>query len=102
MVLFAMGISLRDAISLHLLLGDLGSQATLQPPILNGFAGVDWSALLAQSGSIVIIVLLNLVSLLLNVSGNELILDKEINLNNELKSAGISNLLAGLAGGLSG
>jgi sulfate permease, SulP family len=102
LVLFALGVSVEEAKGLGLLLGDLSSQATLQPPILTAFAGVDWPALLAQSGHIVVIILLNLVSLLLNVSGIELILDKEIDLNHELKSAGTANLLAGLAGSQSG
>lgn len=102
LALLVTGTSLARATEMGLLLGSLGSQPILHPPLLNLFAGVDWAALAAQSGHMVIIVMLNLVSLLLNVSGIELILDKEIDLNRELKSAGVSNLAAGLAGGPSG
>lgn len=63
---------------------------------------VKWSLIGAQAGTIAIMVLLAVISLLLNVSGIELAAQKDIDLNQELRSTGIANLLASLGGGVVG
>ena len=63
---------------------------------------VQWSILLKQTGSGVAIAVVSVIALLLNASGIELATERDIDLNRELKVAGISNILAGLGGGMVG
>jgi SulP family sulfate permease len=58
--------------------------------------------ILGQSGNIAIILILSLVSLLLNASGIELVIRRDVDLNRELRVAGVANLLSGLGGGMVG
>lgn len=71
----------------------------LSPAILSQ---VDWGVLLAQIPALIPVAIISVVGLLLNSSGMELIIKKEIDLNRELVTAGIGNLAAGLFGGLVG
>ena len=96
------GISVEGAMERGLLLGQMGSAAAWQPLPLGELRGADWGALLGQAGNIGTIVLLAAINLLLNVSGIELALRKDMDLNRELRAAGITNLLSGLAGGMIG
>jgi sulfate permease, SulP family len=73
-----------------------------QPPQLANFADANWSAIFSQSGNIAAIVMVVTVALLLNVSGLELALQTDIDLNHELRTAGIANLFTGLLGGFVG
>jgi len=63
---------------------------------------VQWSVLLKQTGSGVAIAIVSVIAMLLNASGIELATERDIDLNRELKMAGISNILAGLGGGMVG
>ena len=63
---------------------------------------VDWSVLLDQVPTLLSIAIISVVGLLLNSSGIELIIKKDIDLDRELVAAGIGNLAAGMAGGLVG
>jgi sulfate permease, SulP family len=94
--------SVTTATEIGLLLGDIGDQAMWNPLPLNDLRMADWSAILGQAGSIGTVVVLTAIALLLNVSGLELILREDIDLNRELRSAGFGNMLSGLAGGMIG
>jgi SulP family sulfate permease len=63
---------------------------------------VDWGLLFKQLPALIAVAIISVVALLLNSSGMELIVKKDIDLNRELITAGIGNLAAGLAGGLVG
>lgn len=63
---------------------------------------VDWDVLLRQLPALIPISAMSVVALLLNSSGLELIIKKDIDLNRELIAAGIGNLAAGMTGGLTG
>jgi SulP family sulfate permease len=63
---------------------------------------VDWPVLLAQLPAIIPIAMICAIGLLLNSSGTELLIKKDLDLNRELMVAGFGNLFAGLAGGLAG
>ncbi|MDX2211790.1 MAG: solute carrier family 23 protein [Oculatellaceae cyanobacterium bins.114] len=77
--------------------GGMWSPITLTAlPQMNGGAIAD------QLGSMGVVVVLTSFSLLLNSSAIELATDRDIDLNRELKSAGIANLVSGLSGGLPG
>ena len=63
---------------------------------------VNWTLVLSHAGSIAIVLVLSAISLLLNASGLELEAKQEMDLNHELRTAGFSNLIAGIFGGLIG
>ena len=71
----------------------------LSPAILSQ---VDWGVLLDQIPALISVAIISVISLLLNSSGMELIIKKDIDLNRELVSAGMGNLAAGMVGGLVG
>ena len=68
----------------------------------NILSEVDWAVLFEQLPALIPIAIITVVGLLLNSSGMELIIKKEIDFNRELVAAGAGNLAAGLFGGLVG
>ena len=62
----------------------------------------DWGVIANQYGSLVALLLTSIVSILLNTSALELAADEEIDLNKELRAAGLANLCGGFAGGMVG
>lgn len=95
------GVSLAQGAAMGLFSGSEMSVfwAPLAPA---NFLAADWGALLRQGGSIAVLVGMTLVGLLLNISALEVVTGREFDLNHEMRSAGLSNLLAGLAGGYIG
>ena len=59
----------------------------------------DWGAIWQQAGSIITISLLTILTLLLNISSTEILFRRELQVNQELKVAGFTNLLTSLMGG---
>lgn len=101
-ILLATGTSITEATDRGLLLGQTVGKVIWQPFWLTDLAAVDWAAIVGQSGNIAIVLVLSVVSLLLNASALELAIRQDVNLNRELKAAGLANLLSGLAGGMVG
>jgi SulP family sulfate permease len=62
----------------------------------------DWSVILGQYSSIGAIILTSIVSILLNTSALELASEEDIDLNQELRAAGMANLAGGAAGNMVG
>ena len=60
---------------------------------------VDWSVVLAQLPTVLTVAGLTLMAVLLNSTAIELLADAPVDLNRELRSAGLGNLLAGALGG---
>ena len=81
--------------SLH----ETGFEIPLSPAALTR---IDWGLILTQADRIGTILILSCISLLLNASGLELVVRREIDLNRELKSVGVANILAGSGGGAVG
>ena len=65
-------------------------------------SSVHWPTVAAQAGSIAVVAILCAVLLLLDVAGIEIIVNREIEPNRELKVAGVANVACGLAGGCPG
>jgi sulfate permease, SulP family len=65
----------------------------------DALASVQWPVLLANLPNILPIVIVSTIVLLLNVTGTELIVKQDIDLNRELVATGVANLAGGLAGG---
>jgi SulP family sulfate permease len=62
----------------------------------------EWKQLPSQAGSFAAIAIIAVVSILLNSSAMEIDTEQEIDLNQELRTAGVGNMLAGCAGGMTG
>ncbi len=101
LALAATGTSLEQAASLGLLFQGAG-QSSWSLPSLSLIEQADWAAIGGQSGNVAVLAGMSLLALLLGVSAIELASGRELDLNRELKGAGLTNLLAGLGGGLVG
>ncbi|MGB3308478.1 MAG: SulP family inorganic anion transporter [Nodosilinea sp.] len=89
-----------SAQNLGLLFGAFPEGGLWQPLHWSMLTQVNWALILGQVDKIATIVLLSVIALLLNVSGIELAARQDIDLNQELRSAGIANVLVGLGGGI--
>ncbi|MFN3256125.1 MAG: cyclic nucleotide-binding domain-containing protein [Ilumatobacter sp.] len=66
------------------------------------FADADWSAVASTSGQIGVVVILSLLGVLLNIAGIQSLLRQRIDLDAELQTVGIANLIVAPVGGLVG
>jgi sulfate permease, SulP family len=62
----------------------------------------DWGTVIGQAGSFGAILLIVVISILLNTTSLELAVDRDIDLNQELRAAGLTNMVGGLFGGMAG
>ena len=92
------GISTSQATEMGWLLGPFKQEALFQPLGPSVLAQVDWSAIFSQVDKIGAVIALSLISLLLNVSALEVAAKEDIDMNRELQSAGLANIVAGLFG----
>jgi SulP family sulfate permease len=104
LVLFAAGIlltgsSVGAAEAGGWLLGPFPEAGLWQPWGVRALTGADWGAVLGQAGGIGTAVLVGVLGLLLNSTGIELLLGRDFDSNVELRSAGVANLVVGVAGG---
>ena len=63
---------------------------------------VDWTAVLQTAPVLAIVVLINLMGVLLNITGIELVARRDVDVNRELRLTGWTNLAIGSVGGLAG
>lgn len=96
------GYSATEAAQNGLILGKISGQLPLRIFPLAEVMQTNWLAVLGEAGSIGSILILTIIHVLLNVSGLELATNQDYDLNNELRLAGISNLVSGLCGGVIG
>ncbi|MFQ5942320.1 MAG: SulP family inorganic anion transporter [Anaerolineales bacterium] len=101
LALIVSGTTIDEATAMGLLF-EGGESAAWSPLNLELFGRADWTAILGQAGNIVVLAGMTLIALLLSVSAIELSVGRELDLNRELKGAGIANVLSGLGGGLIG
>jgi SulP family sulfate permease len=100
--LTASGMPLSEAQSRGLLIGPFSDQALWTPLTPAMLGEVRWPALLTQWGTIATAVTISVLSLLLNVGGLELARREDIDLNKELRAAGLAQLAAGMVASLPG
>lgn len=96
------GASLASWREAGLLLGPFPDASLLRPIAYRTLGEVRWGLVAGQAGTVASVAFIALMSLLLNASGLELVTRRKIDLNRELRAAGLGNLLAGLAGGMVG
>ena len=80
------------------LLGPFPSGSLWQPAAGLALIQADWQVIGQHAMTVVAIILISVISLLLNASGLEINIRREIDFNHELRAAGIANLLAGSSG----
>jgi SulP family sulfate permease len=81
------------------LLGPFPGESIWRPLSFSALHQVNWLLILGQAGKLGTILILIVISLLLNASGLELTARQDIDLNRELRSTGIANLVSGLGSG---
>ncbi len=96
------GLSLDQLQQQGWLLGPFAEGSLWRPFPVGDLPMVQWHLLLAESADIAVVVLVSVMGLLLNAGGIELAADEDMDLNNELRSAGWGNLLSGFVSGLIG
>jgi SulP family sulfate permease len=101
-VLSLVDISPAEASRLGLLMGPFPEGNLWRVPPISSLVLVDWQIILQQGGQLITLVIISTISLLLNAGGFELIVREDINLNNELRAAGISNVAAAFVGSIPG
>lgn len=62
----------------------------------------DWVTVVEQTGSMIALTVIVIISTLLNTTGTEIAAQRDIDLDQELRANGTANLLAGLCGGIVG
>jgi SulP family sulfate permease len=98
LVLWISGSTLSEAVSGGWLLGPFPQGGLWEFISLSDLENIRWSSILGELGSIGIIVLVSAFSILLNVSGLELVTHRDIDLNHELKVAGAANIVSAFVG----
>ncbi len=84
------------------MLGPFDSTRLWQPWTFRAITGADWSAVLGQVPGIVTVVFVAVIGVLFNVSGTELTLNRDLDTNQELRDAGVLNVISGALGGIPG
>jgi sulfate permease, SulP family len=100
-VLAVLDIPIEAAVGMGLFFPPSTSTAW-QPLGLSELALIEWQAVLAQTGNLIVLMGMTLVGLTLNLSAVELALGREFDLNRELRITGGVNLVSGMAGGVIG
>jgi SulP family sulfate permease len=96
------GASLAEVSAQGWLLGPFSGDTLYRPLLTAELSLVYWPAVLGQAGNIATILIVSLVALLFNASGIELVFKKDMDLNHELRAAGLANFVSGLGGGMVG
>lgn len=102
LALALVGSSPAEAGELGLLLGPFAGDGHWEPLNLTALASARWDLILGQGQSIGVLLAVTLLALLLNVSSLEVVLQREMNFNQELRATGLANLLSAIGGGLVG
>ena len=84
------------------LLGPFETVRLWQPWTLRAVTGADWGAVLGSWPTIATAVFVAALALLFNVGGSELLLDRDLDSNEELRDAGVLNVVSGALGGIPG
>jgi sulfate permease, SulP family len=96
------GTSLVDAAAAGWVLGPFGSGSLLQPLSVGELALIDWNAVRGQALNIVTMPLIAAIVMVLYLSGIEISIKQDLDLNRELRAGGLGTLAGGLFGGVTG
>ena len=101
-VLAVQGTPIAEARDTGLLLGPFPDQGLFGAWTGSWLGDADISVLFGELPAVASLTLAALLQLLLNASGMELILERDADLNRELRAAGAANLMIGATGGIAG
>lgn len=98
--LFAAGLGIDEA-KTDLWMPTINSSEASFFPVLtfDQLALVDWTAILRQSSTILVLALMSVIMLLLDTSGVEIVIGRDLDPNHELKVAGWANIINALCTG---
>lgn len=99
-VMFGAGMTVAEVSAQGWLLGPFSEDGLWRPWSWDDLAQVHWLSIVAQAATLATMPALCAVALLLNATGLEITMQRDANLNRELKAAGVANLFAGSVGGL--
>lgn len=102
LLLLVTNTSIAEARNYKLLFDSFPPGGLWQPLTLSTLVQANWGLIIGQIGKSIAILLITVVALLLNSTGIELSIRQDIDLNRELRAAGIANIIAGLSGGIVG
>jgi SulP family sulfate permease len=85
-----------------LLLATFDDAPTWQPWSTNAIVDADPFALLEQAPGILAAILITVLALAYNINATEVVLDRELDTNRELRDAGVLNVVSGALGGIPG
>ncbi len=85
-----------------LLFGPFEKAQPWKPWTLEALGGADWLSVLESWAGIVTAVFVATMAALFNISGSELVLDRDLDTNEELRDAGVLNVVSGALGGIPG
>ncbi|MCI0710004.1 MAG: cyclic nucleotide-binding domain-containing protein, partial [Chloroflexi bacterium] len=94
--------SIASATEQGFLLGKVSDGGLLEPVSLAELPDVEWTLIFGNMGGILTVLAISIISLILNITGLEVVVGEDIDLNHELRTAGSSNVLVGLFGGFIG
>ncbi|HEU4355677.1 MAG TPA: SulP family inorganic anion transporter [Actinomycetota bacterium] len=94
------GTSIEEARDGRWLLGPFEGTSLWEPWTLRALTGADWSAVLGEWTGIATVVFVAAIAILFNVSGMEVVLDRDLDTNRELRDAGLVNVVSGAIGGI--
>jgi sulfate permease, SulP family len=84
------------------LLGSFDSVVLWKAWTFEALGGADWASVLESWAGIVTAVFVATLAILFNISGTELVLDRDLDTNEELRDAGVLNVVSGALGGIPG
>ncbi len=84
------------------LLGPFETTRLWQPWTLRAVTGADWGTVVESWPTIATAVFVAALALLFNIGGTELLLDRDLDTNVELRDAGVLNVVSGALGGIPG
>jgi SulP family sulfate permease len=85
-----------------LLLATFDDAPTWQPWSTNAIVDADPFALLEQAPGILAAILITVLALAYNINATEVVLDRDLDTNRELRDAGVLNVVSGALGGIPG
>jgi SulP family sulfate permease len=85
-----------------MLFGPLEKAQPWKPWTLKALGGADWLSVLESWAGIVTAVFVATIAILFNISGSELVLDRDLDTKQELRDAGVLNVVSGALGGIPG
>jgi SulP family sulfate permease len=98
----ATGSSIEEVRGGGWLLGSFDSTVLWKTWTVSALGGADWLSVLESWAGIATAVFVATIAILFNISGTELVLDRDLDTNQELRDAGVLNVVSGALGGIPG